>query len=190
MAALSRLRIAWNGSPVTGGGVTTWYTEGDPLQLQLAAKTFFAGTLLSACPSGLQFVVPASGETIESSTGALTGGWTAGTAQTTSATGSSGYAAGVGTRVVWNTPGITRRRRVRGSTYLVPLVVSMYDTDGTIVNSVRTNLEAAAQAVIVALGDDFCVWSRNTSGASDGAIWTISSASVPDKVSWLRSRRT
>jgi hypothetical protein len=170
--------------------VSTFYTEGDPLQLQLACKTFFAGTILSACPVGLTFVVPAVGETIESTTGALTGAWAAGTAQTSSATSTAGYAAGVGARVVWNTAGITRRRRVRGATYLVPLVVPMYDVDGTIVNSVRTNLEAAANAMIVAMGDDFCVWSRNTSGLSDGAVWTITSTTVPDKVSWLRSRRT
>jgi hypothetical protein len=175
---------------VTGGGVSTFYTEGDPLQLQLAAKTFFAGTLLSAVPVGTTFTVPASGETLDSANGSLTGGWAAGTAQTTSATGSSGFAGGVGTRVVWETGQVVGGRRVRGSTYLVPLIVSMYDTDGTIVNSVRANLETAAQAMIVALGDDMVVWSRNTSGQSDGAISTISSARVPDKVSWLRSRRT
>jgi len=190
MAAISRIRVAWNGSPVTGGGVSTFYTEGDPLQLQLACKTFFAGTLLSACPVGITFSVPANGETLESTNGQLIDGWAEGTAQTTSATGSSGFAAGVGTRIVWNTGRVIGGRRVRGSTFLVPLVTSMYDSDGTIVNAVRTNLETAAQAIVVALGDDLVVWSRNTKGAADGEISTISSASVPDKVSWLRSRRT
>lgn len=182
--------MAWNGSPVTGGGVSTFYTEGDPLQLQLAAKTFFSGTLLSAVPVGLTFTVPANGETLESSTGTLTGAWAEGTAQTTSGTSTNGYAAGVGTRIVWNTGQVVGGRRVRGSTYLVPLAGNFYDVDGTIVNSVRANLETAAQAMITALGDDMVVWSRNTAGLADGAISTISSASIPDKVSWLRSRRT
>jgi hypothetical protein len=189
MAAISRLRCAWTGPGVVGGGLSTFYSEGDPLQLQLALKTFFSGTVMTALPSTVTITVPASGETLESTTGTLTGGWTAGTAQTTSGSSSAVYPAGVGCRVVWETAGVTRGRRVRGSTYLVPFAGNMYDLDGSILNSVRTSLQTAAEQVIVAMGDDMVVFSRPKGGAP-GMIWTVQSAALPDKVSWLRSRRT
>jgi hypothetical protein len=190
MSALSRLRIAWSGSAVPGGGVSTWYTEGDPLQLQLAAKAFFGGSMNTRFPSSVTVTIPTSGETIESTTGTLTGGWTAGTGFTMTGAGTGPYAAGVGTRLVWETAGITRGRRVRGSTYLVPLNGSMFDSDGTLVASIQTALAAAAQQVVVSLGDDLVVWSRNTPGNADGKAWTVSAGTCPDRTSWLRSRRT
>lgn len=189
MSAISRLRCDWTGAGVTGGGVSTFYTEGPPAALQAAIKTLFLGTVRTLLPTSVSVVIPASGETLESTTGVLTGTWSAGTAATVPGISGGNFAAGVGARIVWNTPGITRGRRVRGSTYIVPVAVGMYGADGTLTDSNRSDLQSAAHQVIVDCGDDFCVWSRPV-GGSGGAIWTILSESVPDKVSWLRSRRT
>jgi hypothetical protein len=188
MSAISRCRVAWTGTGVVGGGISTFYTEGDPLQLQLALKTFYA-SLSSRIPTTVTVTVPAAGETLESTTGLLTGAWAAGTPGTTTGASPDTFAAGVGTRVVWETAGITRGRHVRGATYLVPLRSAMFDSDGSINDTVRAAIQTAAQAVVVALGDDLVVWSRPIGGVG-GMIWTVQGASVPDRVSWLRSRRT
>jgi hypothetical protein len=189
MAAISRLRVAWTGSGVTGGGLSTFYTEGAPLQLQLAIKDLFLGTVRTLVPTVCTMTVPAAGETFDSATGLLTGAWSEGTAQVIPGINNGNYAAGVGTRILWNTAGITRGRRVIGSTFIVPLGVSCYSADGSLNDSNRGDLATAAQGVVVALGDDMVVWSRPIGGAG-GAIWTVNSGTVPDKVSWLRSRRT
>jgi hypothetical protein len=101
------------------------------------------------------------------------------------------YAAGVGFRFVWNTAGVTRRRRVRGSTYIVPIKGSFYGPDGTIDNTLITNALASAATLVAADSGSMRVWSRpSAAGASDGAAHQVLSASVPDTVTWLRSRRT
>jgi hypothetical protein len=189
MSAISRLRVAWTGSAVTGGGVSTFYTEGDPLVLQAAVKELFLGTGRTLIPNSAAVNIPSGGETLESTTGLLTGVWSGVAGTSIAGIGGDTYAAGVGARITWQTAGITRGRRVKGATYMVPLGTGVYSLDGTLDNSKRADLEAAAQQVVVACGDDLVVWSRPTPG-DPGDIWTISAASVPDKVSWLRSRRT
>ena len=180
--------MTWGGSGVVGPGVSTWYTEGDPLQLQLAAKTFWAAQA-NKIPNTVFVNVPNGGETITAEDGVLTGVWTEGTSQSTAGTYNGVWIAGTGARIVWGTAGVTNGRRVRGSTYIVPMGASQFDTDGSLVASVVTGLQTQAQAVIVALGDDFCVWSRPAPGRP-GKVSTISDATVPDKASWLRTRRT
>lgn len=181
----------WGSGSIPGGGLSTFYSEGDPSTLQTAVKAMFAGSsFLSLFPVGVGFTVPAEGDTFESTTGLIGSPWASGTAGLTAGSASGGYAGAVGTRIVWNTTGIRNRRRVRGSTFLVPLIGACYDSGGNMTDGTLTIINASAQALIVALGDDLCIWSRPTPGTSDGMLSTVTSRSVPDKVSWLRSRRT
>ena len=49
-----------------------------------------------------------------------------------SGSGQGGFAAGVGARVVWETGAVRNGRRVRGSTFVVPIWSSAYETNGTL----------------------------------------------------------
>jgi hypothetical protein len=101
--------------------------------------------------------------------------------------GSSVYAAPTGARISWETSSIVAGRRVRGKTFLVPLVATVYEADGTLAAAFRTNLQTAANNMLAALttaGQNLVVWSPTTSTISE-----VASATIPDQATVLRSRR-
>lgn len=189
MATLMRLRCTWGGTGITGPGLSTFYqtTAGsvgwadDVLTFFNVASVFY--------PSGLTLTVPSSGDEIDSATGALTGTWSEpGTGGTDTATGSGPWAAGVGMQVRWRTSGIVGGRRVVGSTFIVPIMAAFYDSAGTISNTDLATVQGRADALIAA-HPNLVIWSRPTPTRA-GTFNEIESATVPDRVSWLRSRRT
>jgi len=192
MADIARVRFVWSGTPLVGGGVSTFYTS------NLAPATFTTAvrTFLAACgglfPAGTTITPPSGGELIDENTGALSGVWTMTPGAALSGSGGAGaYAAGVGMRVRWNTAGVTRGRRVRGTTYLLPAMASTYQSDGTIADSNVALVQTAADTLVAADSGSMRIWSRpSTSGGSDGASHAVTSSTVPDAVTWLRSRRT
>jgi len=190
MASLSRVRVGWTGAAVVGPGVSTFYTAGDGATLQAALRTFFTAIGGSFPNLKGQWDFPSEGEVIDSATGELTGAWTGATAASIPwSSNNAVWVNGVGTRIVWNTSGFLRGRRVRGSTFLVPLSLATYDTDGTIAGAVLTQLKAAADALIEDV-PELTVFSRPTAAGGNGGSTPVTAASVPDKISWLRSRRT
>lgn len=188
MVDIARVRVAWSGSAIVGGGVSTFYSTGTGSVLADAVETFWDATK-SYRPAGASCTIPAEGDVLNSSTGELVGGWSGGPGTSIAGTGAGEYAKGVGARVVWNTNGFTNGRRVRGSTYLVPLVASMFAIDGTINDAVRTNIIGFAEAFRTTMGGDFVIWTRPTA-EHIGGVNSTTSASCPDTPSWLRTRRT
>lgn len=191
MASIARFRLVWSGTPITGGGATSFYSANlAPGAFSTALRNFFAGQN-GLFPVGLTITFPSSGDLIDESTGALTGTWSAAAPVNVSGSGTGAYAAGVGMRVTWNTAGVTRRRRVRGTTFLVPMKASEYDTDGTISSAAKTSVETGAAALVAADSGSLRIWTRPSApGLSDGHAHPVLSATVPDMVAWLRSRRT
>jgi hypothetical protein len=114
-----------------------------------------------------------------------------------SVTGSSAgvYAAPAGARIRWNTGAIVAGRRVSGSTFLVPLATTAYQTDGTILAAVITTLQNAAQAYLDDVDMVPAVWSRPTFTGDPpvldrgGSIHAVQGVAIPDRVAVLRSRR-
>lgn len=189
MTDINRLRVQWTGSAIVGPGVSTFYTAAtEPSALRAAVLTFF-GVAAVNMPTTCGLVIPSSGETLEDSTGEVTGIWTDGTPSTVFGTDPGVYAAGVGARMVWETNGVTNNRRVRGSTFLCPMGAGGYQSDGTLNNTLRTNLQNAGNAFVASLLDGLVIWTRPVDGAG-GKIQTVTAAYAPDKVSWLVSRRT
>lgn len=182
--------MSWEGTGVVGGGVSTFYTSGSGATLKTAAEAFF-NAIKGHFPSpGNAWVVPSSGELVESTTSKVVGIWTAGTATSIGWTSSTpSYAAGVGARVVWETDTFVDGRKVRGSTFLVPLTSQFWDSGGTILDSAVTTLQNAAVAFRAA-APLVIVTRPTTKGGSDGGSAAVTSARVPDKVTWLKSRRT
>lgn len=188
MADVLRHRVVWSGSTVTGGGVSTFYQDSPDTAGPGVLFDFF-NAFAGILPTGTTITVATSGDIIETSNGELIGAWSGGTGGVVTGTNTTGYARGVGMRVRWNTAGIFHGRRVRGSTFLCPLGLGVYDTDGSINSSVIT---ASNTAISDFVGEDqgFGIWSRPQGTATDGEFNLITSGTLPDAVSWLRSRRT
>ncbi len=97
------------------------------------------------------------------------------------------FAAPSGVRVHWGTDAIVAGRRLRGRTFFVPTTVSAYELNGTIAEGCRTAFKTAADAFIdsgVNAWVEASVWSPTHGIQAD-----ITSASIPDEVAIMRSRR-
>lgn len=175
---------------MVGPGVSTFYTSGDGAALQAALRTYFTA-ITSAFPNlKVTWDFPSGGEIIDSATGSLVGAWSGATAASIPAVSPNAqWVSGVGLRVVWNTAGFHAGRRTRGTTFMVPVQMSAYDADGSLTESFRT-LISTASATLISSVPTLTIWSRPTLAGGDGGTTPVTSATVPDKVSWLRSRRT
>lgn len=186
MALISRIPVVWTGlTALPGVSVFYWDFTVSPDVSDLV--TFF-DDIKNRFPTGLSWQIPGSGDQIEDSTGALGGSWIATGSGTVSATGgTSSYAAGVGMRVKWRTSGIFNGRRVVGSTFLAPMLGSIFDTDGTPSSAVVSSVQTAADALVTNGG--LVIWSRPVPGGSNGDSNAVTAAVTPDRATSLRSRR-
>lgn len=188
MANLARVRVEWSGSPVQGGGLSTFYFD-EAGSGWTAAVTAFFNAIKGVFPTLLTWKIPGSGDLINDASGALTGTWDEGLDQSVAANGVGQYPFGVGARVVWNTDGLTNGRRVKGSTFLAPLLSGQFEGSSALVPAVVTLFNTAANDLADSPDYDMKIWTQAVNG-SGGKSSSVVSASCPDKVSWLRSRRT
>lgn len=187
--AIQRLRCAWVGPGVEGPGLSTFFAEADgTVAISVAASALF-DAVKSLIPTGTTITIPNGGDVIDEMTGTLTGSW--GTSSTTiiTCTGAGSFAGGVGGRVVWETDTVRGGRRVRGSTFIVPFIATQYDTNGTLSSTAVTALQTGLTNFLTQVPTQGRVWSRPRPGLV-GAGVQISRGVAPDRVSWLRSRRT
>ncbi len=186
MVTMRRLRVSWDGLGGLPGLSTFYYGVASPNVSD--CKTFF-NTIKDYFPNGLTWNIPSSGDELDSATGALTGVWLGtGGGSVVASGGAVPYAAGTGCRVKWSTGVIHNGRRVLGSTFLVPITTSNYDTSGTIGSTALTAFQTAATA-FAASGVAKGIWSKGRS-EGDGIYAAIATGEVPDRVTSLRSRRT
>jgi len=180
--------VEWSGPAIDGPGVSTFYTVGDPVALRAAAVTMFGSVIARFPVGGVSWTFPDGGEVLDSETGALKGVWSGPAATSNSASGTANYARGVGARLIWGTGAIAHRRRVVGSTFMVPLTAGAYDVDGTLSSVAYGALNTAAQTFVTTLAGNLIIWTRPQGGTGGGTA-TVSSGACADKVSWLTSRR-
>lgn len=186
--AIQRVRCEWGGAGVEGPGVTTFYGEADgTLSIAVAASAFFA-RLTGLIPTGTTVTIPQGGDLIDEVTGQLVGTWGGSIRDVKTCTGSGAFAGGVGARVVWETGAIRAGRRVRGSTFVVPIVTTSYEANGTLSQSALTSIQNALTDFMVQVPTQARVWSRPRPGLGGAAV-QVERGVAPDKVSWLRSRR-
>ena len=133
-------------------------------------------------------------EVVESTSGEVTNEHTITPLAALTTSGAATFAAGVGARVRWRTSVFHNSRRVVGSTFVVPLGTTAYESNGTLTSSTISSLNTGATTLLSAMSADnldLVVWHRNTAPAvEDGFSADVTSASIPDQVSWLKSRRT
>lgn len=153
-----------------------------------AIRTFF-NALITFLPSGLTVQVPSSGDVISETDGTITGTWSvASTPAVVTGSAVASYAGNAGGVIHWLTAGVVVGRRVRGRTFIVPMV-SAFDTSGSLSSGALTALSNAAAAYVTGQAGVAVVWSRPAPGRS-GSLHSITSSRVPDLAVSLRSRRT
>lgn len=190
MATIYRMRVAWAGSPVVGPGLSTFYLNSVPVPADIAAlNAFFTACLAGKTPTGVTWSIPDGGDEIESTTGALVGGWGTGTTTGVTSTAGGSYAEGVGLRVRWGTAGIAGGRHVTGTTYAVPCQSGVFDGTGHVLPAIASDVVTRGNTLVTALAGKMVVWSRPTLTRT-GSAPAVTGVSCPLDVTWLRSRRT
>ena len=186
---IARISVAWQSWPGSPG-VSQMYCLNPPAQGNVDSVRTFFNALATLLPSGLIINVPSSGDVISESTGQITSAWSVGsTPATVTGSGAGAYAGNAGGVVHWLTNGIVANRRVRGRTFIVPIIGSVYDTAGSLSTATLATMTAAASAYVTAQAGVAVVWARPRPGVA-GSAHSITSSRVPDLAVSLRSRRT
>ena len=141
----------------------------------------------SFMPSGVTWTFTGVADEFDSD-GTLIGSYTYTPPTQIVGSGTGAWAAGVGAVVGLVTAGIVAGRRVRGRHFVVPLVGSAYDSDGTIATAALTGLRTYGEA-IRALGSGNLLVTAGF-GTPGGSAHVVTNTVVNDKVAILRSRRS
>ena len=185
MANLRRVEVVWTGA-LGLPGLSVFYTdEADDVTTNL--QTFFTAVRPSF-KSDITWTCASSGDIIDAESGTLVSGWSGGTAFSVQANSSDGaWAAGTGAFIRWGTNTVINGRRLRGRTFMTGVTTSSYDNQGTISSGTLTTIGNAA-TTLAATGK-LVIWHRPHPGFTDGSFGEVTSATVPDQVTSLRSRR-
>ena len=189
MADIARVRAAWQNWP-GAPGVSTFYLNNPPTQAQIDAIRSFFNALITLLPSGLTITVPGSGDVLDDATGHINGAWSVATPPAVvTGTGAGNYAGNAGMCAHWLTNSVLLGRRIKGTTFLVPMISTAFSTDGSPGTSALSTVGTAAAGLVTGVGANMKVWHRPTHFAG-GSSYTVTGSSVPDLAISLRSRRT
>lgn len=186
MVAIREHLVQLAGIP-TGQGFNVFYTA-DTDGFPAMVREFYFG-LASYFPDAMTINVPGDGRVIEDSTGVQTGVWTEAAPAAVDCTGAGDYAAGVGAVCGWQTSTVVGGRLLRGRTFIVPLLGTKYDTDGTLDVATHNFLLSSASSLIQDAGLLFKIWHRPVAGAGGSSAF-VTNRKVTDKVAFLKSRRS
>lgn len=147
-------------------------------------------------PLGLNIAYPGSGDIINEVTGTITDAWSAAPPANTVGTGSGAYSGPSGIVIEWRTATVLDGRRPVGKLFVVPCSTTVYQTDGTIVDSTVAAFKAAADTFVGATAGQFFIWHRPIRDPNPphsitrvGGLAVVNSTSVPDTAAVMRSRR-
>lgn len=192
---MARVSVAWQGWP-GAPGVTQFYFASPIQQADVNAIRTFFDVLKAAFPVGLTITVPGSGDYVSDADGKLSGTWSVGVAPApVVGTGTGGYAGNAGAVIHWLTQIMAKNRRLRGRTFLVPLISGCYDTGGSIIDGTLTQFQTAAANLVTSANGHMLVWHRPKIQKGTGAVLqvggsgAVTSSRVPDLAVSLRSRR-
>jgi hypothetical protein len=201
--ALARVNCAWQNWPGAPGVTTFFFSTISQARVD-SLRTFF-NSLAGLIPSNLTIQVPGSGDYIDEGAGGIGGSWSVGTTPTVvSGSGTGAYAGHAGAVIHWLTTGIVAGRRVRGRSFLVPLVSSAFESNGSLTSTAINTISTAGTTLLTAVGADMSVWSRpvvahteydkltgtpTSIAGRSGTGHAVTGIRVPDLSISLRSRR-
>lgn len=180
--------------PNAGASVSTFHFEdnagGDAADIPASIAAFFQ-SYVNRLPNEVSVSFDSEVTTIDTTTGLLDDVTSVTPAGTVTGSSSLTWAAGSGARTIWGTSRVFQGRRVKGSTFMVPLVVDQYDSNGQIVSAGIAAMQTNAETLISDLAADLvplCVYSRPKSGSA-GITSQVTTASVSPTVATLRGRK-
>jgi hypothetical protein len=181
-----KIPVSWT-TGIGGVGVSIFYSI-DSVDVTAELGTFF-NAIKSFFPTAVTWSIPSSGDVLQTDNGKITGGWSGGTAASIGGSGATAYVGGTGAFIRWGTSGVVDGRRVKGRTFLCPLIVSQFDASGTILDATVTSLNTAATTL--AGSGKLMIYSRPTELAPlSGQLSLVTSGQCADKVTSLRTRRS
>lgn len=196
MVNLNRVRVTWAG--LAGGpGVSTHFfdTSATPPLAQIRAA--YAG-LSNLIPNQVTIQVQNAGDQIDAATGKIVGDW-AGTAVAAVTSASSGsFSPACGAVVDWRSSVIVNNRRLRGRTFIVPLLSVAFSTAGQLTPAALTTLQTFATGLMPGTGPAMQLWARPVAATKGnptpkaprpGSSSIVVSNSIPNMTAILRSRR-
>lgn len=192
--AILRVKARWTGfSGAPGYTVLHFNNFSDPIPARAqaavnATRAFFFG-IQSLLPTSVTITVDSAVDVLEEATGQLTDLVSVTPVPTVTGMNTSSFSAPTGALIHWLTGGVRNGRRVRGKSFLVPLTVQIYQTDGTLNAGNMSTISTAAQALIDAENVDLVVYGRPVQGGSPGVAHLVTGQRVPDMAAVLRSRR-
>lgn len=197
MASTLKVTTQWDGFP-GAPGFTVWHfgpgggTVTEAVDAATAASRTFWDAIKARFVSAIKFTVSPEVPELDTATGHLLNVWTATTAPAVvSGTAVSAMAQPTGCSISWLTGTVRGTSRFRGRTFLVPLSVSCYDTDGTLDSAFMTNVNSAATALRTVVAAPLQVLGLPTTpGGSDGVARNVTGHQLRDRVSVLTTRRS
>jgi hypothetical protein len=211
MVNISTVTAIWSGFTGSPGYTQMRFAEldtGAKLNAAGAAVRTFLSTIAVYMASGAgAWTIQVQGlvQHHDIGTGNLMGESTMGTVPsviTGSGTAGTAYAGGSGAVVHWTTGATHNGRKIRGRTFLVPLLLSAFSSDGTIVNGLITSLTTAGMVLINDSTTEFGVQSRYWDKQpgdppadvppkqTGGSFTPATGIFVPDRSAQLRTRRS
>jgi hypothetical protein len=193
-----RATITWTGfSGAPGYTNLHFFSEGVPTPTAMDGigtkiRTWI-NSMVGLLPIGVTATFPNQLEEYDESDGELVGVHAIAQGAQVIGTGAGNYSSATGACINWTTNTLHNGRRVRGRTFIVPLLPSAaFQSNGTLLDTARTSLVSNSQIFIdSAAGYPLCVWSRPrtlpTPSAGNAAL--VLSATVNDLTAVLRSRR-
>lgn len=184
---------------MVGPGVSTFYLQGSVTTGWPAAVLALFNALKGFVPPGVTWTIPGTVDILDEATGEITGVNTPGGGGTVASSAPAGdYKPGVGARIRWQTSGIVGGRKVQGTTFLVP-VMSAEIPNGTLSASLASTGVSAPATYRQTAGITPAIYSRPrpahvkngvTIPARAGSCWPIVGNTMPNSLTWLRTRRT
>lgn len=188
-----RVTAVWSG--FTGGpGYSNFFFAGggglisDAQQVSDRVADAFS-ELGGYIPAGVSIRTAPEVAVIDSDTGMATGYHNVDQASASINAQGDNYAGPAGAVLTWRTDDVRFGRRIRGRTFIVPMTTASYEDDGTLSsNALGALRDFADHMTSWDFDSEFGVWSRPRDGEG-GVFASVTSYSVPDRVSILRSRR-
>lgn len=188
-------RAFWS-IPNAGPAMSTFHVAGSlaslpPVAFWAASVRALFNASLALIPNEVTISFDSEVTEIDTATGQLVGAAPVTPPAALTGGSSAAWAAGSGGRIVWSTNTIRNGRRVRGTTFMVPLHASSYTTTGVLQNTTITTLGTAASTYRTDMGgtDMIPVVYSRPNGGNNGAFASIEGSSVPSLVANLRSRK-
>lgn len=204
MASIYQTTTVWSGASGLPGYTNLFFeAPGADVAAEIVSIADAVADFWTACApalaGGVSLTTSAEIRQVNDATGILETLWAIVPAPSVVNGGGSGVGPSpAGACISWSTSEVHAGHVVRGRTFMVPIALNVFQSDGTLTSGATTIFNDAAVGLIGHAGPNFVIWSRPYPGdpeatppkpAHDGASFPALTGICRDKVAVLRSRR-